>query len=359
MNPTPHILHPDFTLNGLHFESVEEMLDFAVELEREGDEHEVGIGKFIQKWFNSKTYISVKTSGATGRSKKIRLEKQWMVNSAKATGTFFKLGAKTSALLCLPPNFIAGKMMLVRAMVLGWELHVVAPEKDALTQYDNDYDFVAMVPYQVIHSIKALVKVKKLIIGGGPVSATLEEKLQQVPTEAFATYGMTETSTHIAVRRVNGPARSDIYAALPNVKFALDDRGCLVIHAPEILSESIVTNDLVHLESPSSFRWLGRYDNLINSGGIKLFPEKIEEKLSAFIKLPFIITSEKDPELGERVILIFESDRSGSIPNYSEAFATLDAYERPKRVYSISKFPYTETGKIKRADVLQVMQKYR
>ncbi|PKA84550.1 O-succinylbenzoic acid--CoA ligase [Ulvibacter sp. MAR_2010_11] len=359
MNTTSPILHPAFTLNGLQFETVDELLQFAKGLEIEGDDYEVSIGKFIQKWFNQEDSIQVKTSGATGKSKKIRLRKDWMIHSAQATGTYFKVGEKTLALLCLPANFIAGKMMLVRAMVLGWNLHVVAPEKDALTQYDNDYDLVAMVPYQVLHSIDALPKVKKLIIGGGPVSMELEEKLQSVPTEVFATYGMTETSTHIAIRRINGPAKSEVFSALPNVKFATDDRNCLVIHAPEILGESIITNDIVELISPSSFRFVGRIDNMINTGGVKLFPEAIEAKLSEFIKLPFIITAEKDPELGERVVLIFENGQDAEIPNYSLAFAALEPFERPKKVYSISKFPYTVTGKIKRADVLQVLQKYR
>jgi len=155
--PTSQILHPAFTLNGIHFESVKELIQFAKELESEGDDFEVSLGKFVQKWLNEEETILVKTSGATGKSKKIPLKKEWMIHSARATGVYFKLGEKTLALLCLPSNFIAGKMMLVRAMVLGWDLHVVSPEKDALTQYDNDYDFVAMVPYQVLHSIEALV----------------------------------------------------------------------------------------------------------------------------------------------------------------------------------------------------------
>jgi O-succinylbenzoic acid--CoA ligase len=353
------MLNPGFTLNGIQFESVAELVQFAKELELEGDEHELSIGKFIQKWLNDEDSITVKTSGATGKSKKIRLKKEWMIHSAKATGVYFKLGGKTLALLCLPANFIAGKMMLVRAMVLGWDLHVVAPEKDALTQYDNDYDFVAMVPYQVLHSIDALSKVKKMIIGGGPVSKELEAKLQDVGTEVFGTYGMTETCTHVAIRRINGPARSAVYSALPNVKFSTDDRSCLVITAPEILDEPVVTNDVVELISPSSFIWIGRADNMINTGGVKLFPERIEEKLSEYIKLPFIITSEKDSELGERVVLIFENREGAEIPNYSLAFSSLDKFERPKKVYTISRFPYTETGKIKRADVLQVLQNFK
>lgn len=359
METTSQTMHAAFTLNGLHYDSIEDLLRLAKKLEREGEDFEISIGKFIQKWLNSEDFISVKTSGSTGKSKKIRITKQHMINSARATGTYFNLDEKTSALLCLSAKYIGGKMMLVRAMVLGWDLHIVSPEKDALTQYDNNYDFVALVPYQLYHSINALKKVKKLIVGGGQVSKELEDKVQGISTEIFATYGMTETISHIAIRRLNGPNRTDIYKAIPNVKFGTDGRECLVIHAPEIEDEIIITNDLIELISPTEFKWLGRYDNVINSGGFKIFPEKIEEKLSGFIQLPFIIASEKDEELGERIILILENDEKHLMPNYSEAFAALEGHERPKKIYTISKFPFTETEKIKRADVLQVLRKYK
>jgi len=303
--------------------------------------------------------LTVKTSGSTGKPKKIQLQKKQMVESAKATGIYFKLDTGISALLCLNADFIAGKMMLVRAMTLGWNLHIVAPEKDAITQYDNDYDFVAMVPYQVYHSIEALSKVKKIIIGGGIIPRDLEVALQEVPTEVFATYGMTETITHIAVRRVNGKEASQNYNALPDVKFSLDDRGCLIINAPKLTNEPVITNDLVELLTPTSFNWLGRFDNLINSGGIKIYPENVERKLASVIKIPHIVASEKDDALGERLILVLEKKNEASIENYIDAFAQLEPYEKPKKIYTVSQFPYTETGKIKRNDVLNLIQKYR
>lgn len=282
-----------------------------------------------------------------------------MINSAKATGTYLELPEGIAALLCLPADYIAGKMMLVRAMVLGWNLHVVAPEKDALSQYDNDYDFVAMVPYQVLHSLEALYKVKKLIIGGGAVSEKLEEALQSLPTEAYSTYGMTETISHIAMRRLNGTERSKAYHALPNVTFAEDERGCLVIQAPQISEEKVVTNDTIELLSPTSFIWLGRYDNVINTGGVKIHPEVVEDKLRTVIDFPFLIASEKEEALGEQVILILENTESVKIPNYTEAFQKLSKFERPKKIYTLSQFPYTETGKIKRGDVLQILKRYK
>lgn len=358
MKPISQILHPSFKLNGLEFESAEELLNFADGLVEQGADHEIQMARFIEDWISLDESIIVKSSGSTGKPKDIVLKKEHMVNSARATGSYFKLGAGTSALLCLPPNYIAGKMMLVRAMILGWDLHVVAPEKDALTQYDNDYDFVAMVPYQVGHSINALSKVKKLIIGGAQITKDLDNQLQLVSTEIFETYGMTETCTHVAIRRVNGPAQSDSFSALPNVKFSADDRGCLIISAPEILDEALVTNDLVELKTPTSFTWLGRYDNVINSGGIKIFPEKIEERLSQYIDLPFIIASEYHPEFGEQVIMIIENKENTPIPNYTKAFSFLSPYERPKKIYTISIFPYSKNGKLKRDGILQLIKKY-
>ena len=359
MKTISQTLHPKFTLNGLHYESVEELIILANELTLNGDDFEISIGKFIKKWLDSKDTLKVKTSGSTGKPKKIEITKEHMINSAKATGAFFNLAEGTSALLCLSANFIGGRMMLVRAMVLGWDLHIVSPEKDALTQYDNDYDFVAMVPYQLFHSIPALKKVKTLIVGGGSVSKELEEQLANVPTKVYATYGMTETISHIAVRRLNGEGKSDTYRGLPNVQFTTDGRECLVIYAPYIDDDVIITNDLVELISPTEFRWLGRYDNVINSGGFKIHPESIERKLSEYIKLPFIIASEEDEQLGERVIIIFENDERSVLPNYTAALSTLERHERPKKIYTISKFPFTETEKIKRADVLQVLRGYK
>ncbi len=343
----------------MDFSSAEALLDFSKDLIVEGEEHEMSLGKFIQYWLDDSEEITVKTSGSTGKPKKMQVLKTHMVNSAKATGIYFKLPENTTALLCLSPDYIAGKMMAVRAMVLGWNLHVTAPEKDALTQYDNVYDFAAMVPYQVHHSLKALKKVKKLIIGGGSISRELEDKLQEIQTEIFATYGMTETLSHVAVRRLNGLGKTSVFSALPDVKFRVDEESCLMINAPEIVPEIIKTHDMVELLSSTSFKWLGRLDNVINTGGIKIHPEAVEEKLASTIKLPFLIASEKDEVLGERVILILEKKDEIPLPDFAEAFSKLSAYERPKKIYTVSTFVYTETEKIKRNDILKLLRKYK
>ncbi|MEZ4873906.1 MAG: AMP-binding protein [Flavobacteriaceae bacterium] len=359
MKPTSPHIHPKFQLNGLSFESPEELLNFAEGLIEQGDDFEVSMARFLEEWLNFDDFVLAQTSGSTGRPKKMKLLKAHMIQSAEATGAYFKVGEGTKALLCLSSEFIAGKMMLVRAMVLGWDLHVVAPDKDALVQYDNPYDFVALVPYQLYHSIHALDKVKKLIVGGGMVTKEMEAMLQDLPVEAFATYGMTETITHVAARRINGFAKSNVYHAFPGVKFWVDERGCLVISAPKISDVDIVTNDLVELISPLSFVWLGRFDFVINSGGIKINPEAVERKLEPFLKMPFIIASEKDEALGEKVILVVEETEIVEKPNYAEVFGHLPTYERPKKVYTLSQFPYTETGKIKRSQIQEVLRKFR
>lgn len=346
-------LHSNFKLNGEPFASAEDLKRHAKNLIENGENDEIAIGRFILEWLDEKAFISVKTSGSTGIPKEIKLQKKHVFNSANATNIYFDLTENTKALLCLSSEYIAGKMMLVRAMIGGWNLHTTLPDKNPLATIGEEFDFAAMVPYQVFHSLADLHKVKKLIVGGGAVSVELEQQLQTVKTQVFATYGMTETISHIAVRPINGKGKSAVFSALPKVDFLQAENDCLQIHAPEISEETVITNDVVELLSPTSFKFLGRIDNVINSGGVKVHPEVVEEKLSLQIKQPFFIASEKDAALSERVILIVESEKELKLEDFSNAFETLSAYEKPKKIYSIPQFIYTETGKIKRADVLK------
>jgi O-succinylbenzoic acid--CoA ligase len=347
------LLHPKFKLNGEAFPSAENLKIHAKHLIEKGKDNEVAIGKFILEWLDENDFITVKTSGSTGTPKEIKLQKKHVFNSANATVTYFDLRENTKALLCLSSEYIAGKMMLVRGMIAGWDLHTTSPEKNPLENSDENFNFTAMVPYQVFHSLKDLHKVKKLIVGGGAVPLELEQQLQKVNTRVFATYGMTETISHIAVRPLNGSEKSAVFSALPKVNFSQTENDCLQINAPEISEETVATNDVVELLSPTSFKFLGRIDNVINTGGVKVHPEVIEEKISLHLKQPFFIASEKDNALGERVILIIESEKQLQLEDYSEVFEMLSAYERPKKIYSIPQFFYTETGKIKRAEILK------
>lgn len=357
----PHqFVHPKFKLNGLAY-SFTELGDFLEALKKEGAAHEIAMANFAMEWMSDSKKISVATSGSTGTPKTISLEKRAMIHSAKCTGQALDLPAGTEALLCLSPEYIAGKMMLVRALTLGWHLHVVAPSNNALKEYDSHYDFAALVPYQVASQLEALTKVKKILIGGGPIPQSLEAALQGVAVKAYASYGMTETVSHIALRTINGPDKSETFNALKNVTFSLDDRECLIIHAPDLLEKPLTTNDMVRLENDTEFAWLGRWDNVVNSGGVKIHPEQIEQALSSKLKTPFFVAAEADELLGQRLVLVLErSDQSSTNIGINHGlFDALPKYSKPKKIYSISKFLYTETGKIKRNQVMELLRNYK
>ena len=344
-------IHNDFRLNGNSY-TVEELKEVAYSLIKEGEPFELKIGDFLIDWLDGKPTVEVLTSGSTGAPKKIKLRKKNMVNSAKATGLFFNLVPKNKALLCLPADYIAGKMMLVRAMVLGLELDCVTPSSNPLQPEAGQYDFCAMVPLQAENSVGALSKVKILIVGGAPVSIEQKAKFQAqiVKTEIFETYGMTETITHIALKRIS-PASSEKqnFKTLPDVKISIDKRDCLIIHAPLIAEGPIVTNDIVKLESDTEFKWLGRFDNVINSGGVKLFPEQIEAKLAPLIQQRFFVSGLQDDTLGQRLVLIVEGDaNTNQLLGQVKMLKSLQKFEIPKEVLTISEFQETGSGKILR-----------
>ncbi len=337
-------VHNLFKLNGFHLNK-EDLCRVAYSFIKEGEEFEKPVGDFLLDWFDSKSYIEMQTSGTTGTPKKISVNKQAMVYSALATGDFFDLKAGDKALHCLPVKYVAGKMMLVRAMILGLDMEFVAPSSHPLKNNDINYDFVAMVPLQAQNSLKELKRVKKLIVGGAKISPVLEKELMKLKTNVFETYGMTETITHIAAKKVGEKA----FMVLPNVTISYDERNCLVIHAPKISEEIIQTNDLVELVSENQFVFLGRMDNVINSGGIKLIPEQIEDKLSKHIHKRFFITSKEDKELGEKLVLVIEGQQDDFD---SSLFDDLDKYEKPREIIFIPKFKETASGKIMRKETL-------
>lgn len=338
-------VHNLFKINGFHFKR-NDLCSLAYILIKEGEPYEKAMGDFLLDWFDAKSYLELNTSGTTGTPKTIRIEKEAMINSALASGDFFDLKPGDTALHCLPTNFIAGKMMLVRGLILGLEIDFVAPSSRPLLNKDRTYDFAAMVPLQAQNSMAELYKIKKMIVGGAKMNHELESQLTHLKTEVFETYGMTETITHIAAKRVGEEA----FSLLPNVKISVDDRNCLVINAPNISGELIVTNDLVSLVDEDHFVFIGRIDNLINSGGIKLIPEKIEDKLSKKIQARFFVAGMKDEDLGEKLVLVIEGEEQ----NLDDTiFKKLDKYERPKEIFYVTKFAETENGKIKRKEILE------
>jgi O-succinylbenzoic acid--CoA ligase len=304
MIPTYHNVHNSFKLNGFHFNR-EHLLRVAYSFIKEGEDFEKPIGEFLLDWFDDRTYIDLQTSGTTGVPKTIRTSKQAMVESAIATGDFFNLRPGNKALQCLPVKYIAGKLMFVRAFILGLDMDFVAPSANPLeNKSDVKYDFIAMVPLQAKNSLKELKNVKKLIIGGSMISKALEKELSKLPTKVYETYGMTETITHIAARELG----EKVFTVLPDITISYDYRNCLVIHAPRISDDLIVTNDIVELTNEKQFKFIGRFDNIINSGGIKLIPEQIEEKLSGKIAARFFVTGKADEKLGEKLVLVIEGE---------------------------------------------------
>lgn len=331
-------VHNKFKLNGFSF-TKDDLLRVAYSFIKEGEAYEKPLGIFILDWFDPKSYLEMNTSGSTGVPKIIRVDKQAMVNSALATGDFFDLQPGQKVLHCLPTDYVAGKMMFVRAFILGLDMEFVAPSSHPMERVKGDFDFCGMVPLQAKNSLKDLYRIKKLIIGGAKINKTLESELVVIPSQIYETYGMTETITHIAAKRVGESA----FTVLPNVKVTQDDRHCLVIDAHTISGEKIVTNDLAELISDTQFVWKGRFDNVINSGGIKLIPEQIEEKLASSISNCFFVYGQADELLGEKLVLYVEGE---TILIDESIFEALDKYERPKEIVFVPEFKRTATGKV-------------
>lgn len=299
--------------------------------------------EFWQEWNSNSEFIQAKTSGSTGVPKSIQLPKEAMRMSAQLTGEFFKLKRGNSSLLALPVGFIAGKMMLVRAIELGLKLYCIEPKSHLdLSEFSN-LDFVPLTPMQVEKSFGSLEKIDKLLIGGAPLSDTLRARLKTISTHSFESYGMTETITHIGLKEISESG----FKVLKGVGIRKDERGCLVIQTP-YFEEEIITNDLVEIINSYEFKWLGRLDNVINSGGIKLIPEQIEEKLKPFIASDFIITSKPDETLGEKLILVVETQEE-LVLNWQET--GLSKYQTPKEIIYLKEFPRTESGKVKRKEI--------
>lgn len=345
-------VHVKFKLDNVSYNH-EDLMEVAYSYVKEGPHYQQELGNFLLDWLDDADDVIVKTSGSTGKPKRLKIKKQAMVNSAIATGDFFNLKPGDKVLHCLPSNFIAGKMMMVRAIVLGLELDMVEPAVLPLIDYEKDYAFCAFTPMQLKSFSKYFKRIKTVIVGGGQVSDPIKESIQDKKPHVYETYGMTETVSHIAVKKLNNFEESEAetyFNTLPDITVSKDARGCLVINAPHLADDKIVTNDLVEIHSETSFEWLGRFDNVINSGGIKLFPEQIEKKLQSKIEEAFFITGKKDDTLGEKLVLIIESDKN----NLDDSvFEGLDKYEKPKEIIAIPKFQETSSGKIHRKRTLE------
>ena len=326
----------------------------------------MSLEEFLEEWNNDSPYVEVKTSGSTGEPKRMLVEKQRMRASARITCDFLGLKAGDTALLCMSLDYIAGKMMVVRAIERNLRLIVVEPSGHPLAeQICREWDlrlfrpllaspnlgeeFAAMVPMQVYNSLQVpeererLKQIKHLIIGGGAIDEAMAEELKTFPNHVWSTYGMTETLSHIALRRLSGPEASEWYTPFPSVSVSLNEEGRLVIDAPEVCKERLVTNDIAELATNNhSFRFLGRRDNVICSGGIKIQAEEVERMLKVHLRVPYLISKRPDKKFGEVVVLLTEG-------NVEEAKtvceAVLPKFQRPKAYIHVSEIPLTETKK--------------
>ncbi len=324
------------------------------------------IWSFILQWFSPGKTIDVNTSGSTGIQKTIAIRKMDMVESAKATLLFFNLNQRDSALLCLPVKYIAGKMMIVRALIAGLDLHFIEPASTPNLSTIGQCSFSAMTPMQVVNILKtdsgknALEQINTIVVGGSAFPFGLNEKLQLLKSNIWQTYGMTETITHIALRPVNGENRSDWYQTLPGVSLSQDEKGCLLINYSKIGVHHMTTNDIVELNKKNQFKVLGRIDHVVNSGGVKLYPEVMEQKLDAIIPFDFFMAGIPDPVLGEKLVMIIEAvnlskEDLGEIRIKVEG--ELSRFEKPKEYFCIPKFNRTENGKVQRFKTLDVVIK--
>jgi len=325
--------HKDFKISYFSIEQKEKIEDFLALLK------------------GNSICIRCKTSGSTGKPKEIELSKTALVTSAQNSINFFKLKPKQSAILCMSINFIAGKMMLVRAMVAGLHLKVF-PVRSNLSEFIEPSDFIAMFPKQLqdlvetSRGISILKKSQNILVGGAALSSKMEDILLENELSIYQSYGMTETATHIALKKT-GHCSEDFYRAINGVSFSKKD-GCLVIDYPAIQETAIKTNDLVDLIDDCKFKWIGRKDFVINTGGFKVSPEQLEAKLSKALKCTYMVTGITDDEFGERIGLILKGTKNVEDIDKENFKKILDPFEIPKSFACIHEFVHTSNGKIDR-----------
>ena len=306
----------------------------------------MSLEEFLSEWHNDSPYVRVHTSGSTGEPKAMLVEKRRMLASARITCDFLGLQSGNTALLCMSLDFIAGKMMVVRS--LERHLQLVAVPPIGKPEWNASIDFAAMVPLQVWNLLhdpegrQRLMGIRHLIIGGGAIDADLAAVLVGFPNHIWSTYGMTETLSHIALRRLNGPEASDWYTPFPSVTLSVNEDQCLVIDAPEVCAERLVTNDIVEFAADGRFRIVGRKDNVICSGGIKIQAEEVERLLRPYFRVPYLISKRPDQKFGEIVVLLTE----GSTEEAEQiARQVLPKYWEPRAYIHVSHIPLTANGK--------------
>jgi len=320
------------------------------------------LDEFYAEWNNGSDKILVHTSGSTGTPKPMMVEKRRMEASATITCDFLKLKAGDTALLCMPLDYIAGKMVVVRSIVRNLKLISVKPSGHPLQGLTEAPVFAAMIPMQVYNSLNVheekelLMQVKHLIIGGGAVDEKMEKDLRDFPNAVWSTYGMTETLSHVALRRLSGKEASCWYTPFDSVDVSVNNEGCLVIDAPRVAETRIVTNDIAEIAKDGRhFRILGRKDNVIDSGGIKIQIEEVEAALRKHLAVPYMITKKNDHKFGEIVVMLVESTDTDKVRKICEA--CLPKYWQPKLYVSVERIPLTQTGKPARSEAIKIVER--
>jgi O-succinylbenzoic acid--CoA ligase len=325
----------------------------------------MNLDEFLREWSAPGDKLLVHTSGSTGQPKPLWVEKRRMEASARITCQFLGLKPGDTALLCLPLDYIAGKMMVVRALTCGLRLVSLPPSSHPLAQMDGAceaVDFAAMVPLQVWNSLQVpqerqrLMGIRHLIIGGGAIDDALAAELKSFPNAVWSTYGMTETLSHIALRRLSGSDATEWYTPFSGVALALSSEGCLIVDAPLVCPQTLVTNDVAELLPDGRFRILGRRDNVVCSGGIKIQIEEVERLLKPHLAMPFCVTKRKDARLGEALVLLVQSP-ADIAPLQSICRRVLPRLWKPRRIIGVPRIPLTATGKIARQEAQRMAER--
>lgn len=314
---------------------------------------------FLKEWFNESKYISVQTSGSTGVPHVMQVEKSRMLHSAKTTCVFLGLKKNDSALLCMNLKYIGAKMVVVRSIYAGLNLITTGSLGYPLSVVEST-DFAAMTPLQVYNTLQdkrqkeKLRQIRHLIIGGGAIDDYLSKELFDFPHAIWSTYGMTETLSHIALRKINGSGYSEWYTPFEDIQISLSEKQTLVINAPKLTTTTLITNDIAEINTEGKFRILGRLDNVINSGGVKIQIEEVEHILKKEITCDFMITSASDKKFGEIVVMLIKQGTYD--PDVLEIILRkeLPEYWIPKKIFFIENLPFTETNKPDRSHAKKI-----
>ena len=313
--------------------------------------------EFVLDWLE-RDEIEVTTSGTTGAPQTLTFPKEALIESARRTITFFNLQPQEKVMLCLPAKYIAGKMMIARAFTGQLDLILAEPESDPWADLKESIRFVPVVPLQLRKLLQYPEKLKlieTILVGGAPIDSKLERQVKKINPIVFQSFGMTETLTHVALKRVNGEEPSPFYRALEGIWFEADADNRLIIHS-SYFTDPVYTNDVVSLQDKKHFLWHGRYDSVINTGGVKVFPEDVEQKISSLIYRRFIISGLPDETLGQKVVLIIEGkpmEDSCLESLHNRIRMKVEKHQAPKEIHFAEKFPETSSGKIKRNEITE------